>query len=985
MKSQSLRPGFRLEGSYNEHVSPVRQVIFNSRENYYISLDDKCVRAWRPGSPPKQLAVLNFPAFQPSFITCMVYSEKLGLIFAAALDNSIKLYCSKLRLKASLPWKAGAVLSMVYNSRNDELVAAGSDGVKVWYSEPDYSSYYTNDRGPFERAQKCTDSGKLLSWSFGQHQTVMERMVLRVPCSNLPTKNASGSRNQPGEWCHRLVFYESSQLLLVMVLGNIYGFNLITGHRVYNWEGLHTQTITGVVYLPHMLMVFTSSQDATVAQWRLMVDGSLQVFKRINSITTPVSGMVLQDDGQAILTSTLDGMITLWSLESLEAMFRMKVPGSVIGLTFQGEGKFFFHYGNNVKVMHVKHIFRTLRVCNSRPVHIHCLNNEQILVLFEDSSLRVMDENGNDVFTTVPQLSTKTVLEAEYVPSRRQLVVLLGNGHIHIWHIRSRHPPKLAHIWSHLLKERPCSLRVLMRDFIPPCLLSLTQGKNHKGEREDLIILGTISGDLLLCELGSGNVLFRTPGFEKDRIRSIAVDMSTENMLLHSSRTVKIFRLGSLSCASEITCNDNIAKTSVLAGRGLIGGQSGSLVLVDLCSGCHIPTTKTFDHLGMVTAISTHHELPFFLTASKDGWIRMLDRDKALYAMLLVAEPVDCVCFLNTAGDILVGVGNRLLVARSTVYGDIAQQTGHASQNKDGEAELQLSRYSSGFNVWRTGSASAPRVPSSPRSFPRKALAVDLQQTKLHSLSMRRPVRPIIKSIAGTHSSQHSDSSTTNEVTSGVEPGQGGESCRTKIDSNQNVPLPPIQYTVELPLLCSMDNAQEEHSLSLLSSHVTEGKKLLERSYQRTSPDGEGDESCETGSTDDQAVSLSGLEESFKNVVAVIESSEAFYPGLLTPIFPARRRTKKKKKGGRRRKRKKGLITVGLSWDHRAEELRKCALESKVILGVHELKAEEARTKPAVKKVLPISKKLASVTLAQPMNFVPRSSASKVNDSQDGN
>ena len=46
----------------------------------------------------------------------------------------------------------------------------------------------------------------------------------------------------------------------------------------------------------------------------------------------------------------------------------------------------------------------------------------------------------------------------------------------------------------------------------------------------------------------------------------------------------------------------------------------------------------------------------------------MFDRDKVLKKSIHLASAISCCCFLNDAGDILVGLSSRLVVVRASTY-----------------------------------------------------------------------------------------------------------------------------------------------------------------------------------------------------------------------------------------------------------------------------------------------------------------------------
>ena len=53
---------------------------------------------------------------------------------------------------------------------------------------------------------------------------------------------------------------------------------------------------------------------------------------------------------------------------------------------------------------------------------------------------------------------------------------------------------------------------------------------------------------------------------------------------------------------------------------------------------------------------------------------QVFDRDKTLKRSLYLSNPLSCCCYLNDEGDILLGIGNRLVVVRASKYEFIGGQ-----------------------------------------------------------------------------------------------------------------------------------------------------------------------------------------------------------------------------------------------------------------------------------------------------------------------
>lgn len=107
----NFRPGFNLEAAFRGHLSPVRRVAYNARNKQFLSMDEHCVKSWskdHDGGTTVHHDV-QFPNYQSNFITSFVFSQELGLLFASCLDDNLRLYNERLRLKSCMPWSNGVV------------------------------------------------------------------------------------------------------------------------------------------------------------------------------------------------------------------------------------------------------------------------------------------------------------------------------------------------------------------------------------------------------------------------------------------------------------------------------------------------------------------------------------------------------------------------------------------------------------------------------------------------------------------------------------------------------------------------------------------------------------------------------------------------------------------------------------------------------------------------------------------------------------
>ena len=182
-----VRPGFNLDVTFKEHLSNVRIVVYNPNNSTFISADDKNLKAWNQDRRDGKLHVQTshcFPANQSYFVTSMVVSFDLNVVFVACLDGCLRIYDHKLDLMCSLPWSNGVVRQLVYNSRREELITAGSYGVKIWECEIDLEAYRTDNvrSGKLCNCAWCALNEATGNRRRGGTRTPGSRIVHPTPC-----------------------------------------------------------------------------------------------------------------------------------------------------------------------------------------------------------------------------------------------------------------------------------------------------------------------------------------------------------------------------------------------------------------------------------------------------------------------------------------------------------------------------------------------------------------------------------------------------------------------------------------------------------------------------------------------------------------------------------------------------------------------------------------------------------------------------------
>lgn len=112
--------------------STVKTVIYQQEKDNFVSLDQLGLQLWKlDACSAAAVCLKRLPLPRTNFVTCMLFIPGPKLVACACLDGCLRLYKYNLRLKSTLPWEETAVSDMHYIKSTNELIVAGTRGVKV--------------------------------------------------------------------------------------------------------------------------------------------------------------------------------------------------------------------------------------------------------------------------------------------------------------------------------------------------------------------------------------------------------------------------------------------------------------------------------------------------------------------------------------------------------------------------------------------------------------------------------------------------------------------------------------------------------------------------------------------------------------------------------------------------------------------------------------------------------------------------------------
>jgi len=767
----TLRSGFQLVKTYRGHRNPIRHVVFNHKAKQLLSVDERCAKLWK--TTGQEIATINFPPGQQCFLTHIVYVAQYNLYFATALDRCLKIYDDKLQLLNSMPWgkNSGVPALLTYNPKQDEVITAGLGGVKVWGSALDTAGLggvkvwgsaldgkrevvEVDDAHPAPSAALPAPPLQCL-WRRRRRVALLKRLELHLPflagagSSNGRAQGGSSATKHTDEsWVKQLYLNTELELLFIFWSANLYVYNVghlptsprgkrkelgdalgETGFVVlspcYVWAGLHDQPITVVTMMvvPNHTrggsLIITGARDSKVKVWRQKAQlNQISYVRSIGAHTKSVSWLELHPQSSSVLTAALDGSVQMWSLDSYEAMHRAKLSSPVLGLTLIDSMSFFLHTDAEVKIFRLVHLHDTFSQYNSPIVGLQSIDDGMVLMMCEDSSARLVDTvSGESMSTTVPQLSTKSLIQTQYSKAKQLLYILLAHGEIHVYSTKTN-PSVRREVWTTTLKERVscislCHAGKLGLDGAPETTSAEEAGGEElasdapqakgsggeelasdvpqaKGLSGELLVAGTQDGDFWFVQTANhGNMVRRQQSHRNVALKAVLVAADLKMLVTlgdpKGMSTVKLWHIrreGTVYIKS-VHFNENVICMNYINRSLITGHVFGSIRLLNLVDGSPVAVPQAGDHSGKVLDIKVNAELEHFLTCSNDGSIKVFDSEKRLEQAMAMESPISCVCYLNGKGDILAGFGDRLIVIRANLYINHRRQREERSRLRD--------------------------------------------------------------------------------------------------------------------------------------------------------------------------------------------------------------------------------------------------------------------------------------------------------------
>ena len=197
----------------------------------------------------------------------------------------------------------------------------------------------------------------------------------------------------------------------------------------------------------------------------------------------------------------------------------------------------------------------------------------------------------------------------------------------------------------------------------------------------DMLAIGTEDGDVLFIDTADrGGVRRSFPAHRNRPISRICYNYARRVLVTAALRTLRIWSVSGLELQLQITYEDAITCMDQLKGMLIVGLRSGSIRTVDLDTMRQDTLPIEGGHSAMVRDIGVSETLDQFVTCCSQGLLKVftLARDAKAEFSLRLEQSISCVCYQDNKGNLLAGLGNKIVRVRAKVLAQAPNELSEA-------------------------------------------------------------------------------------------------------------------------------------------------------------------------------------------------------------------------------------------------------------------------------------------------------------------
>ncbi|XP_022109571.1 uncharacterized protein LOC110989469 isoform X2 [Acanthaster planci] len=547
---------------------------------------------------------------------------------------------------------------------------------------------------------ECTD--ELITGGHGCLQTwKMTHIELRDP---LTPGRPIECQITSDDWVRDLQIDKRLRQLVVLCDEGVHIIDYQTNKQIFFIRNWHETALTSCVFYRRLEYFITAAMDGSIKVWNAVVYS--QVHEFIGHYDC-VTGLVMHPSDPLLISSSKDGTIRVWRLDTFELTQRLDVGEKILGMRLANVNQVYYYTLHDVKIYtfnQFHHMFTPVRSCIHKLACVKTATSPtRILCAAEDGGVRLISAVSGTILTIIYPMATYQILtDLVYDPKHDMIYTVMATGDVLVFN-SATNPCTADQLWVPGLPDESVLCLALFK-------LDCGLGQRESATCESLIFAGLNSGQIILLEaqqhfmktlvkahLGQVSALECSHGQYEGGCESIGT--ADRLMSCGSDKVVRVWAVEltgpkslqvKLTCRKMITCSlcpslismlgyslcmvlpNNVIHVYELLDEletndAVIGDENcnSSKMLQRTRLHTHL---KEHEHTKMVTALCSCQSLGLFATTSNDGLVKLWDLTNTLVRELCFDASLRSVCFANERGDLLVGFQNHVSYITVSTY-----------------------------------------------------------------------------------------------------------------------------------------------------------------------------------------------------------------------------------------------------------------------------------------------------------------------------
>ncbi|KAI8901427.1 hypothetical protein BC833DRAFT_646154 [Globomyces pollinis-pini] len=616
-----------------------------TNRNYSIAVLDskRYMTIWDITSKPeaKFCVKMNYEISYILFLTN--YYLYAGLV---NLDT-IKFFNSKLEITSSV--KADhSIQKIIYDHTYNELIAIGSHTITVW---------------------------------------ALEASVIRGALCIHPKLRLTYCPIFTGDhWISVAELFEKDRQLCIVVNTNLYLYDLERGQVSHSFKNLTRRTISSVCHHMEYQFLLVGSVDGTIS----VINTVRATVHEFVSHSKSVVGMVTFQKSPLFASCGLDNTLKIYNLKYFKEVLSIHLKDKPVEIKMIDESLLYIRTRKTIEMWMTNQFnlnFTSMSSQISRLIYSPGSTEKpsRIICRSVDGVNRIISPiTGRSITANLPLLETDTARDVAYMSelgnlanfklTEDRLFVLLESGEIWIFRT-NQNPFTIVDIWNSMeSKNEDCTHLIIcegefLKDDLPACPPQL--------KRFGILLIGTKNGHLLI--MGKGGAILDRYQLHMGAITQILYDETTRTLVSGGLdehirvAAVNPFDPDIIQIKIDIQMNYVPRVISCMGNIIAVASDDATIHMFEVNRVRNewkiLPGhAKSHDHTQRVIAICSCKAIGVFCSIGNDNNLRIWNFKNKLLREIHFQEPLESICLANEKGDLLLGMGSRIDLLKSTVY-----------------------------------------------------------------------------------------------------------------------------------------------------------------------------------------------------------------------------------------------------------------------------------------------------------------------------